>query len=70
MAQIDKTLYRAPGKITNRAAWAVSSDGLMDLPVSVPRELSGTYGRGANPYPTLSRDVAETTANSGDPHGL
>jgi Ohr subfamily peroxiredoxin len=50
MPQIDEILYCAPVKITaGRAAWAVSSDGRLDLEVSMPRELGGTDGRGAKP---------------------
>jgi Ohr subfamily peroxiredoxin len=50
MQQIDKILYRAHVKVTaGRAAWAVSSDGLLELEVSMPRELGGTNARGAKP---------------------
>jgi Ohr subfamily peroxiredoxin len=50
MQQSEKALYRANVKVTaGRDAWAVSSDRLLDLKVSMPRELGGTDGRGAKP---------------------
>jgi Ohr subfamily peroxiredoxin len=50
MLQIEKVLYRAQVKVTaGRDAWAVSSDGLLDLKVGMPRELGGTKGCGAKP---------------------
>jgi Ohr subfamily peroxiredoxin len=49
-ALINKVLYRAHVKVTaGRDARAVSSDGLLDLKVSLPRELGGTNGRGSTP---------------------
>jgi Ohr subfamily peroxiredoxin len=50
MPLIDKVLYRAHVKVTaGRDARAVSSDGLLDLRVSLPRELGGTNGSGSKP---------------------
>jgi hypothetical protein len=46
MPQIDNILYRANVKVT--AGWdagAVCSDGLLDLKVTLPRELRGVNGR-------------------------
>jgi len=47
---IEKVLCRAQVKATaGRDTRVVSSDGALDLKVSMPRELGGTNGRGTNP---------------------
>jgi osmotically inducible protein OsmC len=47
---IEKVLSRAQVKATaGRDTRVVSSDGVLDLKVSLPRELGGTNGRGNNP---------------------
>ena len=47
---IEKVLYRAQVKATaGRDIRAVSSDGVLDLKVTMLRELGGTSGRGTNP---------------------
>jgi len=47
---IEKVLCRAQVKATaGRDTRVVSSDGALDLKVSMPRELGGTHGRGTNP---------------------
>jgi osmotically inducible protein OsmC len=50
MPLIDKVLYRAHVKVTaGRDARVVSSDGLLDLKVTLPREMGGTNGCGSKP---------------------
>jgi osmotically inducible protein OsmC len=50
MTQIDNILYRANVKVTaGRDARVVSSDGLLDLKVTLPREFGGANGRGGEP---------------------
>jgi Ohr subfamily peroxiredoxin len=45
-----KVLYRARAKATaGRDTRTVSSHGVLDLKVTMPRELGGTNGRGTNP---------------------
>jgi osmotically inducible protein OsmC len=47
---IEKVLYRARVKATaGRDTRAVSSDGMLDLIMTRPRDLGGTNGRGTNP---------------------
>jgi Ohr subfamily peroxiredoxin len=47
---MEKVLYRAQVKATaGRDTRALSSDGVLDLRVTSPRELGGTNGRGTNP---------------------
>lgn len=47
---IEKVLYRAQVKAAvGRNIRAVSSDGVLDLTLSTPRELGGTNGRGTKP---------------------
>src|SRR5271155_3058741 len=47
---IEKVLYCAQVKATTgRDIRTVSSDGILDLKVTRPRELGGTNGRGTNP---------------------
>ena len=47
---IEKVFYRGQVKATvGRDTRAVSSDGVLDLNVTRPRELGGTNGRGTNP---------------------
>jgi Ohr subfamily peroxiredoxin len=47
---IEEVLCRAHVKATaGRDTRVVSSDGALDLKVSMPRELGGTNGRGTNP---------------------
>jgi osmotically inducible protein OsmC len=50
MPLIDNILYRADVKVTaGRDARAVSSDGLLDLKLTLRRELGGANGRGLEP---------------------
>jgi osmotically inducible protein OsmC len=50
MSLIDNFLCRAEVKVTaGRDARAVSSDGLLDLKVTLPRELGGANGRSVEP---------------------
>jgi lipoyl-dependent peroxiredoxin len=50
MSLIEKVVYRAQVKATaSRDTRAVSSDGVLDLKVTRPRELGGTNGRGTTP---------------------
>jgi lipoyl-dependent peroxiredoxin len=50
MLFIEKVLYQARVKATaGRDTRAVSSDGVLDLKVTRPRDLGGTNGRGTNP---------------------
>src|SRR5260370_11515899 len=47
---IEKVLYRARVTATGgRDTRAVSSDGILDLNLTTPRELGGANGRGTNP---------------------
>jgi Ohr subfamily peroxiredoxin len=47
---IDKALYRTQVTATGgRDTRAVSSDGVLDLKLTTPRELGGANGRGTNP---------------------
>jgi lipoyl-dependent peroxiredoxin len=47
---IEKVLYHAQVKATaGRDIRTVSSDGILDLKVTRPRELGGTNGRGTTP---------------------
>ena len=47
---IEKVLYRAQVTATGgRDTRAVSSDGVLDLKLTTPRELGSTHGRGTNP---------------------
>ena len=47
---LEEVLYRAQVKATaGRDTRAVSSDGVLDLKVTRPRELGGRNGRGTNP---------------------
>jgi osmotically inducible protein OsmC len=47
---IDKVLYRTQVTATGgRDTRAVSSDGVLDLKLTTPRELGGANGRGTNP---------------------
>jgi osmotically inducible protein OsmC len=56
---IPKVLYRARVKATaGRDTWAVSSDGVLDLKVTRPRELGGTNGRGTNPEQLFAASYA------------
>src|ERR1700723_3564145 len=50
MPLIEKVIYRAQVKATaSRDTRALSSDGMLDLKVTRPRELGGTNGRGTTP---------------------
>jgi Ohr subfamily peroxiredoxin len=52
---IEKVLYRAQVKATaGRDIRAASSDGVLDLEVTMPRDLGGTNGRGTNPEQLLA----------------
>jgi Ohr subfamily peroxiredoxin len=56
---IEKVLYRAQVKATaGRDTRAVSSDGILDLKVTRPRELGGTNGRGTNPEQLFAASYA------------
>ncbi len=47
---IEKVLYRAHAKATGgRDGRAASSDGVLDVKLSVPKELGGAGGTGTNP---------------------
>ena len=47
---LERVLYQAQVKATaGRDTRAVSSDGVLDLKVTMPRDLGGTNGRGTNP---------------------
>lgn len=47
---IEKVLYRAHAKATGgRDGRAVSSDGVLDVKLTTPRELGGAGGNGTNP---------------------
>jgi len=47
---IEKVLYRAQATATGgRDGRAISSDGVLDIQLSVPRELGGAAGPGTNP---------------------
>jgi Ohr subfamily peroxiredoxin len=56
---IDKTFYRARVRATaGRDTRAVSSDGVLDLKVTLPHELGGTNGRGTNPEQLFAASYA------------
>jgi lipoyl-dependent peroxiredoxin len=56
---IEKVLYRAQVKATaGRDTRAVSSDGVLDLKVTMPRDLGGTNGRGTNPEQLFAASYA------------
>jgi Ohr subfamily peroxiredoxin len=56
---IEKVLYRAQVKATaGRDTRAVSSDGVLDLKVTMPREMGGTNGRGTNPEQLFAASYA------------
>jgi osmotically inducible protein OsmC len=47
---VEKVLYRAQAKATGgRDGHAVSSDGVLDVKLTTPRELGGAGGAGTNP---------------------
>ena len=56
---IEKVLCSAQVKATaGRDTQAVSSDGILDLKVTMPRELGGTNGRGTNPEQLFAASYA------------
>jgi Ohr subfamily peroxiredoxin len=56
---IEKVLYHARVRATTgRDIRAVSSDGVLDLKVTRPRELGGTNGRGTNPEQLFAASYA------------
>ena len=56
---IEKVLYYARVKATaGRDIRAVSSDGVLDLKVTMPLELGGTHGRGTNPEQLFAASYA------------
>jgi lipoyl-dependent peroxiredoxin len=56
---IEKVIYRAQVKATaGRDTRAVSSDGVLDLKVTRPRDLGGTNGRGTNPEQLFAASYA------------
>jgi lipoyl-dependent peroxiredoxin len=57
--RIEKVLYSARVKATaGRDTRAVSSDGVLDLKVTMPRALGGANGRGANPEQLFAASYA------------
>ena len=55
----EKVLYRVQDKATaDRDTHAVSSDGVLDLKVTRPRELGGTNGRGTTPEQLFAASYA------------
>ena len=57
--RIEEVLYRARVKATaGRDTRAVSSDGVLDLKVTMPRALGGTNGRGTNPEQLFAASYA------------
>jgi lipoyl-dependent peroxiredoxin len=59
MPLTEKVLYRAQVKATaGRDTRAVSSDGVLDLTVTRPRELGGTNGRGTTPEQLFAASYA------------
>jgi osmotically inducible protein OsmC len=58
---IEKVLYCARVKATTRRdIRVVSSDGVLDLNVTRPRELGGTNGRGTNPEQLFAATYASS----------
>ena len=56
---IDFILYRSQVTVTvGRDARAVSSDGALDLKLTVPQELGGKNGRGTNPEQLFAASYA------------
>jgi lipoyl-dependent peroxiredoxin len=56
---IEKVLYSARVKATTgRDIQAVSSDGVLDLKVTRPREIGGSNGRGTNPEQLFAASYA------------
>jgi Ohr subfamily peroxiredoxin len=50
MIELEKVLYRAEATATGgREGRAVSSDGVLDLALSIPKDLGGPGGAGTNP---------------------
>src|ERR1700721_3258890 len=59
MPLIEKVLYRAQGGATaGRDIRVVSSDGILDLKVTRPRDLGGTNGRGTTPEQLFAASYA------------
>ena len=59
MLLLDRVIYQTRVKATaGRDIRAVSSDGVLDLKVSRPRELGGTNGRGTNPEQLFAASYA------------
>jgi len=59
MPLIEKVLYRAQVRATaGRDIRVVSSDGILDLKVTRPRELGGTNGRGTTPEQLFAASYA------------
>jgi osmotically inducible protein OsmC len=59
MPLIEKVLYRARVKATTgRDIRTASSDGILDLKVTRPRELGGTNGRGTTPEQLFAASYA------------
>ena len=57
--RLEKVLHRARVKATaGRDTRAVSSDGVLDLKVTMPRALGGTNGRGTNPEQLFAASYA------------
>ena len=57
--RIEKVLYSARVKATaGRDTRAVSSDGVLDLKVTMPRAFGGANGRGANPEQLFAASYA------------
>jgi osmotically inducible protein OsmC len=59
MPLIEKVLYRAQVRATaGRDIRVVSSDGILDLKVTRPRDLGGTNGRGTTPEQLFAASYA------------
>jgi osmotically inducible protein OsmC len=59
MPLIEKVLYRAQVRATaGRDTRVVSSDGILDLKVTRPRDLGGTNGRGTTPEQLFAASYA------------
>jgi lipoyl-dependent peroxiredoxin len=56
---LEKVLSRAQVKATaGRDIWVMSSDGVLDLKVTRPRQLGGSNGRGTNPEQLFAASYA------------
>ena len=61
---IEKDMYRAHAKVTGgRDGRAVSSDNVLDLKLTVPREMGGAGEVGTNPPPSSCSPPATRPAS-------